>query len=70
VNTSRRFPPPWSVDNPDMELGQHCLSSATALGKAARRLIVSPLKICEAVRSTSPHRSFLKGFVNHSQPEC
>ena len=58
MNTSRRFPPPWSVDNPDMKLGKDCLSSATAMGKAARRLIVSPLKICEAVRSTSPSELF------------
>jgi hypothetical protein len=24
VISSRRFPPPWSVDDPDMKLGQDC----------------------------------------------
>ena len=24
MNTSRRFPPPWAVDDPDTKLGQDC----------------------------------------------
>jgi hypothetical protein len=34
VNTSRRFPPPWSVDDPDMELGQDCYVVRDANGHA------------------------------------
>ena len=31
---SRRFPPPWSVDDPDMKLGQECISVRDANGHA------------------------------------
>jgi hypothetical protein len=24
LNAERRFPPPWTVDDPDMKLGQNC----------------------------------------------
>jgi hypothetical protein len=34
VNTSRRFPPPWSVDDPDMKLGQYCYIVRDADGHA------------------------------------
>jgi hypothetical protein len=30
----RRFPPPWSVDNPDMKLGQDCYIVRDANGHA------------------------------------
>jgi hypothetical protein len=30
----RRFPPPWSVDDPDMKLGQDCLIVRDANGHA------------------------------------
>jgi hypothetical protein len=29
----RRFPPPWSVDDPDMKLGQDCLIVRGANGQ-------------------------------------
>jgi hypothetical protein len=32
----RRFPPPWSVDNPDMKLGQDCFIVRDADGPGAR----------------------------------
>ncbi len=31
---SRRFPPPWSVDDPDMKLGQECYIVRDANGHA------------------------------------
>ncbi len=31
---SRRFPPPWSVDDPDMKLGQECYIARDANGQA------------------------------------
>jgi hypothetical protein len=31
---SRRFPPPWSVDDPDMKLGQDCYVVRDANGHA------------------------------------
>jgi hypothetical protein len=36
VNTSRRFPPPWSVDDPDMKLGQDCFIVRDASGPRLR----------------------------------
>jgi hypothetical protein len=30
----RRFPPPWSVDDPDMKLGQDCFIVRDANGQA------------------------------------
>ncbi len=41
--SSRRFPPPWSVDDPDMKLGQDCfivragLETAKAAGSETAR---------------------------------
>jgi hypothetical protein len=32
--TERRFPPPWSVDDPDMNLGQTCYIVRDADGHA------------------------------------
>ena len=32
--TPRRFPPPWSVDDPDMKLGQSCHIVRDANGQA------------------------------------
>ena len=32
--TERRFPPPWSVDDPDMKLGQTCYIVRDADGHA------------------------------------
>jgi hypothetical protein len=45
--TTRRFPPPWSVFNPDMKLGQDCYIVHAADGQAyvwrnAWQLEVSP----------------------------
>jgi hypothetical protein len=52
--TARRFPPPWSVEEPDMKLGQKCFRDANrqALsylyfeeeqgGRAARDLPATP----------------------------
>jgi len=31
----RRFPPPWSVDDPDMKLGQECYIIRDANGRSA-----------------------------------
>ena len=30
----RRFPPPWSVDDPDLKLGQDCFIVRDANGQA------------------------------------
>jgi hypothetical protein len=30
----RRFPPPWSVDDPDVKLGQDCFIVCNATGQA------------------------------------
>jgi hypothetical protein len=32
--TPRRFPPPWSVDDPDIKLGQDCFIVRDANGQA------------------------------------
>jgi hypothetical protein len=32
--TGRRFPPPWSVDDPDVKLGQDCYIGRDANGHA------------------------------------
>ena len=32
--SSRRFPPPWSVDDPDTKLGQDCFIIRDASGQA------------------------------------
>jgi hypothetical protein len=34
VTEPRRFPPPWSVDDPDMKLGQDCSIVRDANGQA------------------------------------
>jgi hypothetical protein len=34
MTESRHFPPPWSVDNPDMKLGQTCYIVRDANGHA------------------------------------
>jgi hypothetical protein len=34
VTEPRRFPPPWSVDDPDMKLGQDCYIVRDASGHA------------------------------------
>jgi hypothetical protein len=34
VTEPRRFPPPWSVDDPDMKLGQDCFVVRDANGQA------------------------------------
>jgi len=37
VEKPRRFPPPWTVDDPDMKLGQDCyIVRATPTGTALR----------------------------------
>ena len=35
VTEPRRFPPPWSVDDPDMKLGQECFILRDADGHTA-----------------------------------
>jgi hypothetical protein len=34
MSEQRRFPPPWSVDDPDMKLGQDCYIVRDADGHA------------------------------------
>jgi hypothetical protein len=39
MTETRRFPPPWSVDNPDKKLGQDCYVDRDANGHALANVI-------------------------------
>ncbi len=73
--TERRFPPPWSVDDPDMKLGQDCFIVRDANGHALAyvyfedepgRRSAAHLMTRDEARRIAANVAKLPGLLQHS----
>ena len=55
---SRRFPQPWSVDDPDTKLGQDCFTIRDANGQALVLLQAAGLETAKAAGSDAARNGF------------
>jgi hypothetical protein len=63
----RRFPPPWSVDDPDMKLGQACYMVRDANGHALAYVYISRTSRGDAAHLMTARR---RGGSRSTSPSC
>jgi hypothetical protein len=63
----RRFPPPWSVDDPDMKLGQGCFIVRDANRQALANTSSSPTALRQGLRFRASVPNVLLTMQPHAE---